>query len=1089
VQRLLTTCASIVALLFAMSCSDKGVARRSILEVSGEITGASEKFFQIDARSGDVLLVVLQQSGLDISIELFDSKIQRSIGIYESLTGRYGEDRAQIEVEQSGPVTLKIGAARQTKIRGAFHLSVSLVAESDEADARFTQASRSDQKVRTAQRLRLLEAAERAYAENNRTHLVGLAAMAISHLLTETASDSKRAVVHGERAVASLRKTAPPLLLASALNGLAVAQGEAKQQEAMTISFTEARKIFETHGSEVGRAEVKLYDAAVRFNSEDPNVLLATFLEVAKECERLEENVCESLALMDAAVSLRNRGEYEPAFNALYRAKGLVNAKGDSWTYAQVSDNLAFLMRMVGDFDGAIAEHERAIAAFASFGECAGVSRSLYGLGYSLLGIGDNEQALRFYKLALERSCEVAPLSLSPPAGMTTSLSVLSLCEGAARGRGLDDEDKQVFTMVVWDLGNLARASMQPAVALECHTMGHDLATSAGHRLGTTLESVRDLIELGRLAEAQRLFATAEAAAADSHPWYRAQAAEVKGLLLVAQGGSLDAIEQMAIAAKAYADVGNLEGAYSALSRRATLGMGVAGPQVDRYFEDADAALESVRMLSLDPAFSASLFASGRQVYEQWIDSTLSASKSQSAAIETLVISERSRGRLLSQVAKVLQTGKEARAARLRFVAADTAALLDRVEAGRSGPVRVGDTKDPLPEVNRALGIDVARFDDEARRESLVRLKGYQRQMNPNRTVIEYLLGEKRSHAWIVRHDSVVHVDLAPAAQIRAAATGAREALTSLKQSDRSKLPLGQLHELLLSPLEQFIHGDELVIVPDDVLHEVPFAALWDEKRGHYVVQRAAVAYLPSLQFAHARTPSPVTKAGFSALLVGDPAYESDDAARRCTNKMSTITHAKSGGALRRIPGSGREVQSIHATLASRSATVTTLTGCAANRARVLASDLAGFRYVHFATHATADRVVPQRSAIYLSAFDEEGKAAVSEITAGDLLENRMRAELVILSGCATAGSKQFGGEGSLGFPFSVLAGGSRQVMSTLWPVADAASVSAMKELYVAIIERGETPTTALRSMQLQMLSVEKWKHPRNWAAYSLLGT
>jgi CHAT domain-containing protein len=109
-------------------------------------------------------------------------------------------------------------------------------------------------------------------------------------------------------------------------------------------------------------------------------------------------------------------------------------------------------------------------------------------------------------------------------------------------------------------------------------------------------------------------------------------------------------------------------------------------------------------------------------------------------------------------------------------------------------------------------------------------------------------------------------------------------------------------------------------------------------------------------------------------------------------------------------------------------------------------------------------------------------------LTAGDLLENPFTAELVVLSGCDTAGGKRFGGEGALGLSFSMLARGSRHVISTLWKVGDVSSAFAMQRLYTELVVDHERPVDALRAAQLAVLAQEKWSHPVHWAAYVLLG-
>lgn len=97
-------------------------------------------------------------------------------------------------------------------------------------------------------------------------------------------------------------------------------------------------------------------------------------------------------------------------------------------------------------------------------------------------------------------------------------------------------------------------------------------------------------------------------------------------------------------------------------------------------------------------------------------------------------------------------------------------------------------------------------------------------------------------------------------------------------------------------------------------------------------------------------------------------------------------------------------------------------------------------------------------------------------------------ADLVVLSGCSTAGGRQFGGEGVLGLSYALLASGTRQVVSTQWAVADAASAVVMKAFYEELIRNQRHSAFALQHAQILMLQSSRWQHPRHWAAYSLIG-
>ena len=164
----------------------------------------------------------------------------------------------------------------------------------------------------------------------------------------------------------------------------------------------------------------------------------------------------------------------------------------------------------------------------------------------------------------------------------------------------------------------------------------------------------------------------------------------------------------------------------------------------------------------------------------------------------------------------------------------------------------------------------------------------YRAALDTNTTVIEYLLGEKRGFAWVVRKDGVTRFDLGPAAPIRAAVIEARNALEAGVPEQEFKPALARAYDLVWLPLKSAVAGGKFEIVPDDVLHETPFAALWDRQSGQYLVQQAALTLLPSIQFSASRERKSTAVSGpVAALLVGDPVYEFKDAQVRCSSGAS----------------------------------------------------------------------------------------------------------------------------------------------------------------------------------------------------------
>jgi CHAT domain-containing protein len=137
-----------------------------------------------------------------------------------------------------------------------------------------------------------------------------------------------------------------------------------------------------------------------------------------------------------------------------------------------------------------------------------------------------------------------------------------------------------------------------------------------------------------------------------------------------------------------------------------------------------------------------------------------------------------------------------------------------------------------------------------------------------------------------------------------------------------------------------------------------------------------------------------------------------------------------------------------------------------APRIRALASH--PFKLLHFATHAIARQDEPYLSAMMLTRYGADGSVLQdSRLTADDIARSGLRADLVVLSGCATGDGRELRGEGVLGLAYVFLANGSRSVIASLWPIEDASAARFMHAFYGAYRISGRVPD-ALRTAQLQ---------------------
>ena len=204
-------------------------------------------------------------------------------------------------------------------------------------------------------------------------------------------------------------------------------------------------------------------------------------------------------------------------------------------------------------------------------------------------------------------------------------------------------------------------------------------------------------------------------------------------------------------------------------------------------------------------------------------------------------------------------------------------------------------------------------------------------------------------------------------------------------------------------------------------------------------MQRYEISLAPSARIAAASWSSLTPAAGTRVLAFGDPAFS------RASGKP-------------RLPASAREARSVISGLPGARA----LLGERASEAALKQENLRAVRVLHFATHAEVEDFGLLRSALTLAPGPgQDGRVGVEEIAALEL-----DADLVVLSGCRTAGGVVVTGEGVQGLVAPFLEAGARAVVATQWQVGDRAIVPLMTRFYREL-RAGRTAGAALRVAKL----------------------
>lgn len=321
------------------------------------------------------------------------------------------------------------------------------------------------------------------------------------------------------------------------------------------------------------------------------------------------------------------------------------------------------------------------------------------------------------------------------------------------------------------------------------------------------------------------------------------------------------------------------------------------------------------------------------------------------------------------------------------------------------------------------------------------------------------------------------------------------------------------VREKLWQPLKNAGAGNHWLVLPTAALYRVPWAALPDGngKPGDgYLADRGFRAHV----LGHERELlAPPSGADAPRLLaVADPAIgELRADLRRCAGKLPAL------------PGARREGAALDALWHARygdAAAATVLTGADASEAH-LRHTIADADIVHFGTHSISlddDCNVPASALATTRGFalaadtpldastpalapaalllapgmasgsDDDGVLSAEEIAALDLSHTRW----AVLAACTTASGATHRYEGQFGLARAFRLAGARTVLTSLWPVDDAATGEWMRALYAARIEQGLDTAASLNAAQRSVLAARRARgdsvHPYYWAAFVASG-
>lgn len=325
--------------------------------------------------------------------------------------------------------------------------------------------------------------------------------------------------------------------------------------------------------------------------------------------------------------------------------------------------------------------------------------------------------------------------------------------------------------------------------------------------------------------------------------------------------------------------------------------------------------------------------------------------------------------------------------------------------------------------------------------------------------LVQYAVLPDRLAVWVLtRKRFELFEKPVPSDEVEKKVEAYRAAVLAKDSGDAFGRAARELYGLLIPP--GLDAGKQLCVVPDKVLHRLPFASLVSPS-GKYLLEEFALSYAPSASVLVHATENARRRgqgADESVLSVGDPDFDREE-----NPNLSGLQSAADEARL----------------VAGLYARKLELSGGGATKDAFLRG-FTGAQVIHFAGHFIVNPRSPSNSKLLFAGGDLRS----SELGAYKL----PRAKLVVLSACDTGVERYDRSEGAIGVARTFLALGAPVVVASGWEVDSEPTRDLMVAFHRGRREQGLTSAESLRRAQLGLLNRPGTREPFYWAAFSLFG-
>jgi CHAT domain-containing protein len=364
--------------------------------------------------------------------------------------------------------------------------------------------------------------------------------------------------------------------------------------------------------------------------------------------------------------------------------------------------------------------------------------------------------------------------------------------------------------------------------------------------------------------------------------------------------------------------------------------------------------------------------------------------------------------------------------------------------------------------------------------------------------LLEYVIGDDALYIFALTNSSHSFKKVYLNASIKDDVQSLRDALYNL-DFDTYANTAYKLYTFLISPVEDEIRNyDKLYIIPDGILNYLPFESLlsslpknFDFDKMSYLINDYEFSYYFSASMIDSGNETTERIRGYLGFA---PVFNDDsDRGMNLAAAIDTLNNFSfrkwentNVEKFSPLPETEYEVSATSDLFRQNNILSNEYYRSQATEENIKSGLIENYDFIHIASHGFIKEDKPELSGIaFWNSNSPGGEDGI--LYSGEIYNLKLNADLVVLSACETGLGKIVKGEGIIGLTRGFVYSGAKNILVSLWQVADKSTSELMVEFYKNILD-GKNYSSSLREAKLKLIKDEKYSYPLEWSPFVLIG-